>query len=85
MREFPSMPAAVIAKRIGWTRGMTVLTERVRELRPLFAPPDPCQRTSYWPGELAQFDLWQPDVAIPLGFGQSAKLGGVVGVSGFSG
>ena len=31
------MPATVIAERIGWDRSMTVLKERVRELRPLFA------------------------------------------------
>ena len=29
------MPATVIAERIGWTRSLTVLKERVRELRPL--------------------------------------------------
>ena len=28
----PTMPATVIAERVGWTRGMTVLKERVREL-----------------------------------------------------
>ena len=84
LREFPSMPATVIAERIGWTHGMTILKERVRELRPLFVPPDPCQRTSYWPGELAQWDLWQPDVEIPVGFGQSFKGWVVNGVSGFS-
>ena len=65
LREFPSMPATVIAERIGWTHGMTILKDRVRELRPLFVPPDPCQRTSYRPGELAQWDLWQPDVDDP--------------------
>lgn len=84
LREFPSMPATVIAERIDWTRGLTILKERVRELRPLFLPPDPVQRTSYRPGELAQWDLWQPDVEIPVGFGQSAKLWVVNGVSGFS-
>ena len=82
--EFPSMPATVIAERIGWDRGMTILKERVRELRPLFQPPDPCQRTFYRPGELAQWDLWQPDIAIPVGHGQEAKQWTVVGVSGFS-
>ena len=56
----------------------------MRELRPLFMPPDPCQRTYYRPGELAQWDLWQPDVEIPVGHGQAAKLWTVVGVSGFS-
>jgi transposase len=78
------MPATVIAERIGWERGMTVLRDRIGELRPLFAPPDPSQRTWYRPGELAQFDLWQPNVEIPVGFGQTAKLWVVVGVSGFS-
>jgi transposase len=82
--EFPSMPATVLAERIDWTRGMTILKERVRELRPLFLPPDPCQRTSYRPGELAQWDLWQPDVDIPVGFGQSFKGWVVNGVCGFS-
>jgi transposase len=84
LREFPDMPTTVIAERIGWERGMTVLKERVRELRPLFVPPDPCQRTTYRPGELAQFDLWQPDVEIPLGYDQADKLWVVVGVAGFS-
>jgi hypothetical protein len=56
--EFPKMSATVIAERIGWSRGITVLRDRVAELRPLFVLPDPCQRTSYAPGELAQFDLW---------------------------
>ena len=44
------MPATVIAERIGWTRGMTVLTGRVRELRPVYLPPDPASRTAMWPG-----------------------------------
>jgi len=81
---YPQMPATVIAERIGWTRGMTVLRDRVAELRPLFVPPDPSQRTWYRPGELAQFDLWQPDYEVPVGFGQTQKLWVVVGVSGFS-
>ena len=82
--EFPQMPATVIAERIGWDRGITILRDRVAELRPLFVPPDPCQRTHYRPGELAQWDLWQPDVAIPVGFGQADKLWVVVAVTGFS-
>jgi transposase len=84
LRDTPDMPATVIAERIGWTRGMTVLRDRISELRPLFAPPDPAQRTWYRPGELAQWDLWQPDVEIPVGFSQARKLWTVVGVAGFS-
>jgi transposase len=84
LREYPDMPATVIAERIGWQRSITVLRDRVAELRPLFVPPDPCQRTSYRPGELAQFDLWQPDVDIPSGFAQADKQWVVVGACGFS-
>lgn len=52
------MPAMVIAERIGWTRGLTVLEQRVRELRPVYPPPDPASRTSCVAGEIAQCDLW---------------------------
>jgi len=84
LEEFPRMPATVIAERIGWDRSMTVLKDRVRELRPLFLPADPCQRTEYRPGELAQWDLWFPPVKIPLGQVQAATLPVIVGVSGYS-
>lgn len=82
--EFPMMPATVIAERIGWQRSLTVLKDRVRELRPLFVPPDPCQRTEYRPGELAQWDLWFPAVDVPLGFAQVGRPPVMVGVSGHS-
>lgn len=84
LRQFPTMPTTVIAERVGWERGMTVFKERVRELRPLFVPPDPAQRTVYRPGELAQFDLWQPDVEIPVGHGQVDKMWVVVGSAAYS-
>jgi transposase len=70
LREFPEMPATVIAERIGWDRSMTVLKERVRVLRPVYAPADPASRTTYEPGEVGQCDLWFPPVPIPLGHGQ---------------
>jgi transposase len=84
LRGCPTMPATVIAERLEWPHGITILRDRVRELRPLFRPPDPCQRTSYQPGELVQFDLWQPDYDIPLGFGQADKLWVVTAVCGYS-
>jgi transposase len=67
------MPATVIAERIGWTRGITVLKERVAELRPVYLPPDPASRTSYVAGEIAQCDLWFPPVRVPVGFGQTRR------------
>ena len=82
--DVPDMPATVIAERIGWERAMTVLRDRIAQLRLLFVLPGPAQGTWYRPGELAQWDLWQPDVPIPVGFGQVRKLWTVVGVSGHS-
>ena len=70
LQAYPTMPATVIAERIGWDRGLTVLKDRVRELRPAYLPPDPASRTAYEPGELAQCDLWFPPVTVPVGFGQ---------------
>ncbi len=55
---WPTMPATVIAERIGWDRSLTVLKDRVRELRPVYAPPDPASRTTYDAGEIAQCDFW---------------------------
>jgi len=65
------MPATVIAERIGWTRGLTVLKDRIRELRPVYLPPDPASRTAYQAGEVAQCDLWFPAITLPVGFSQT--------------
>ncbi len=70
LRAYPTMPATVIADRIGWERGLTVLKDRVRELRPAYLPPDPASRTAYAAGEIAQCDLWFPPVMVPVGCGQ---------------
>jgi transposase len=78
------LPATVIAERIGWSRGMTVLKGRVAELRPLYLEPDPYQRTDYRPGELAQWDLWFPGADISVGYGHTARLPVIVGVPGYS-
>jgi transposase len=67
---YPAMPATVIAERIDWDRGLTVLRDRVRELRPVYLPPDPAGRTSYVAGEIAQCDFWFPPIRLPVGSGQ---------------
>ena len=74
LAEHPRMPATVIAERIGWTHSLTILKDRVRELRPLFLPLDPSDRVEYAPGELAQCDLWFPPVPIPVGAGEARVL-----------
>jgi transposase len=77
----------VIAERIGWDRGITVVKDRVKLLRPAYLPVDPASRTSYEPGELVQCDFWFPEIELPVGFGQtrSAKqLPVLTMVSGYS-
>jgi transposase len=84
LSEFPEMASTVIAERIGWTRGKTVLFDRIARLRPVFRPVDPVSRSDYRPGELAQCDLWFPPVDVPLGAGQVGRPPVLVMVSGFS-
>lgn len=67
----PTMPATVIAERIGWPYSIRTLSGRVAQLRPLYVPADPAGRTSYAPGEIAQCDFWFPNVVVPVGFGQA--------------
>ena len=84
LAEFPDMPATVVMERIGWTRGKTVLFDRIGQLRPLFRPVDPASRTDYLAGELAQCDLWFPPADVPLGFGQVGRPPVLVMVCGYS-
>src|SRR3954471_24602506 len=50
LQAWPDIAATVIAERIGWTHSMTVLKDRVRELRPAYLPADPSSRTTYSAG-----------------------------------
>ena len=84
LAEWPTMPATVIAERVGWERSLTVLKDRVRVLRPEYLPPDPASRTVYAAGELAQCDLWFPPVDVPLGAGQVGRPPVLVMVCGYS-
>lgn len=74
LREYPTMPATVIAERIGWSRSLTVLKDRVRQIRPEYRGVDPADRVVYEPGVCSQWDLWFPDCRIPLGHSQLAIL-----------
>ena len=79
LRSYPTMPATVIAERIGWPHSVRTLSGRVAELRPVYLPPDPASRTSYAAGEIAQCDFWFPDIEVPAGFGQIAHGEAVAG------
>jgi len=68
------MPATVIAERIGWEHSLTILKDRIRQIRPEYAGLDPADRIVREAGESAQMDLWFPEPRIPVGFGQAAML-----------
>jgi transposase len=74
LREDAKMPATVIAERIGWEHSITILKDRVRQVRPEYAGVDPADRIVHQPGQAAQMDLWFPEPRIPVGFGQAAML-----------
>ena len=84
LRAYPRMPATVIAERVGWARSITVLKDRVRELRPVYLPPDPASRTTYVAGDRVQCDLWFPPVQVPLGYGQVGAPPVLVMAAGYS-
>lgn len=79
LAEFPCMPATVIAQRIGWEHSSSVLRARVAQLRPLYAPADPADRTVYAAGEVVQCDLWFPGRVIPVEVDAASRPGGAVG------
>jgi len=72
LTEFPDMPATVIAERIGWEHSASVLRARIAQLRPLFRPADPADRTTYEAGQIVQCDLWFPGKVVPVG--EQARL-----------
>ncbi len=79
----PRLPGKRICELIaelGYEGGKTILGDYLREVRPLFLPrPRTFQRTSYRPGALCQFDLWEPSREIPVGSGQTRRGYVVVG------
>lgn len=69
---------------LGYDGGKTIVDDYLREVRPLFAPARTFQRTVYRPGEICQFDLWQPRAPIPVGHGQTREGWVIVACLGYS-
>ncbi len=73
LEDDPEIPSQCLRERcegLGYEGGKTVFDDYVREVRPRFRPLRTYQRTIYCPGELCQFDLWEPKEPIPVGWGQ---------------
>jgi transposase len=81
LEENPRAPATVILERLrplGYAGGITVLKDRLQQLRPLLLAARSYQRTSYLPGEIVQLDWWHTGVHIPVGKGASREAFGLV-------
>ena len=84
LRRTPTMPATVIAERLEWPHGLTILTDRVRALGPYCLPPDRASRTEYDPGHRVQGDLWFPPALVPLGARHAGSPPVLVMTAGYS-
>jgi transposase len=88
LKADPKLPGQRIRELIaplGFDGGKTIVDDYLREVRPLFAPrPRTFQRTVYRPGEICQFDVWEPKLEVAVGHGQTRKAWVVVACLGYS-
>jgi transposase len=87
LAEDPKLPGVVVRERLaalGFEGSKTIVDDYLREVRPLHLRTRTHQRTIYRPGELCQFDLWEPSGPIPVGHGQLRKGFVVVACLGYS-
>ena len=84
LEDTPSMPASVLAERVGWEGSPSWFRKQVSRVRPETILVDPADRLNYEPGDQTQCDLWFPPVNIPLGYGQTGSPPVSVMVSSFA-
>jgi transposase len=69
---------------LGFDGGKTIVDDYLREVRPVFLRLRTHQRTVYRPGEICQWDLWEPSALVPVGHGQLRRCWVVVACLGYS-
>ena len=69
---------------LGFDGGKSIVDDYVREVRPLFVKARTHQRTVYRPGEICQWDLWEPSAPVPVGHGQTRRAWVVICCLGYS-
>jgi len=68
LQDDPTIPATVIAERVGWSGSPSWFRKQVALLRPLHTTVDPADRLRFEPGDAAQCDLWFPEgLTFPVG------------------
>jgi transposase len=87
LRRDPKLPGVRVRELIeplGFVGGKTIVDDYLREVRPLFERPRTHQRTVYRPGEICQFDLWEPSDHVSVGHGQTRRAWAVVACLGYA-
>ena len=87
LRGDPKLPGVRVRELIeplGFDGRKTIVDDYLREVRPLFRRQRTFQRTVYRPGEICQFDLWEPSKEVPVGHGQTRRAWVVLCCLGYS-
>jgi transposase len=88
LREDPALTGVRVRELLeplGCRAGKTVVDDYLREVRPLFAPATRTFGRAVWrPGEVCQFDVWQPSREVPVGHGQTRRGYVVIACLGYS-
>ena len=74
LADNPSLPASVLAERVGWAGSPSWFRENIARLRPEHRPVDPADRLTWEAGDAAQCDLWFPPKKIPVEDGTRTLL-----------
>ena len=82
--RLPGVRVRELIEPLGFDGAKTIVDDYLREVRPLFLRPRTHQRTVYRPGEICQWDLWEPSTPVPVGHGQTPPGWVVVGCLGYS-
>jgi len=87
LREDPKLSGVRVRELIeplGFDGGKTIVDDYLREVRPFYFRRRTFQRTTYRPGEICQWDLWEPSGPVPVGHGQLRRGWVVVACLGYS-
>jgi transposase len=87
LKDDPKLPGVRVRELIeplGFDGAKTIVDDYLREVRPLFLAARTHQRTVYRPGEICQWDLWEPSARVPVGYGEVRRAWVVVACLGYS-
>jgi hypothetical protein len=65
--KIPGVRVRELIEPLGFDGGKSIVDDYLREVRPLFVKTRTYQRTLYRPGEICQWDLWEPSAPVPVG------------------